>query len=57
MLLQQELEAQALLREKGSPKCVGAKTTAWQVGMGGISCFKGGTACPLGDRQDSFAGK
>lgn len=34
-----------------------AETTAWQVGMGTISCFKGGMAWPVGDRQDGFADK
>lgn len=55
LLLQQEQGA--LLREKGSHKCVGSETTAWQVGMGEISCFKGGMACPVRDRQDGFADK
>lgn len=54
LLLQQE---QGALLRRNHPKVWGAQTTAWQVGMGGISCFKGGTACPVGHRQDGFADK
>lgn len=43
-----------LLREKGSSKVFGAEGTAWQVGMGGTPCFKGGMTCPAGDRQDGW---
>lgn len=52
LLLQQEQGGR-----RNHPNVWRAETTAWQVGMGGISCFKGGTAWPVGDRQDGFADK